>query len=471
MMHALRAVPWFCAFIAAYGLALPSATRAETLAEALALAYQTNPVLLSQRAQLKAVDEELIQAQAPLGPTATFQTVPSISQNKYGPNPSNLANTGQVQISITQPLYNGGKTAYAIRVARNKIHAAQQILRITEGTIMQSVIQAYADVLRDTESLAIRTQDIDTLADILKESRARFKVGEITRTDVAETEAQYAAARALLASAKGQYNISSAAYAAVVGHEPHALVPVETLQNLPLHLSSALETAEVRAPELLQAHYIAAQSDNKARLAKAGYHPTLALTGSAGLSGPLSPYATDTLLRTMTGGLTFSLPLVDNGLLASQIRQALEQYNSDRLSIETAHRSVVQNITNAWSQMQAAKETMALQADNMKATQAAYQGMRIEQRVGQRSVFDVLNAKQILVNAALSYAAARHDILVAQASLLRAMGQCEAPQLVPGLAQYNGEAYEHFIAHKGQYPWTPIIRAVDKIGTSKPLRP
>lgn len=434
------------------------------LADAIALAYQSNPTLQSQRAQLRGVDEGLVQARAALGPTASVQVSSTYQNTRLGYASPLEANSGQAQLTVSQSLYSGGRNALEIAAARDQIAASRQSLRATEGNLMLAVIQAYADVVRDTSALEVRAKNLKVLSDQVTETRVRVKDGELTLTDVAQAEAQLAAEHALYSTAQGQLQISRGQYATVVGANPDSLEPPPLLPGLPTTVDDAFTVAEADSPERLQALYSEETSHERVRAARSVYRPTVSAQIVAGYSGPATPFGVKHEERSVVGEIVISQPLFTSGLIGSQVRQALDQNTSDRIGIETTRRTEVQNVANAWNQILVSRTNVESEKEQIRAANIAYTGMRIEYRAGLRATLDVLIAEETLRDAELALLAARHDQYVAEATLLRVIGRLDAPDLVAGLPQYDVAENLRHIERQGAVPWMPVVQAIDALG-------
>lgn len=438
--------------------------RGESLAEAIALAYQTNPTLQSQRAQVRGVDEGYVQARAALGPTAALQATAAYDQTRFGYASPSATNNGQVQLNVSQALYTGGREALGVSAARAQIAAARQSLRATEGNVILAVIQAYADVIRDAKALTVRAKNLKVLADQVTQARARVRDGELTRTDVAQAEAQLASERALYSTAQGQLQLSRAAYATVVGRDPGDLDPMTALPGLPATIDLAFDEAADQSPELTQSKYAEIGSRDRVAVARAAHRPTITLNLTAGYTGSLVPFSANQVERVVMGQAVISQPLFTSGLIGSQIRQALDQNTGDRIAIEITRRAMVQNVANAWNQMLVSRSNVGFQAENIRAAEIAFRGMTIEYREGLRATLDVLIAEETLRDAELSLLAAEHDQYVAEATLLRVIGRLEGPALLPGLPRYDVTANLHRVENRGAVPWSSLIETLDAMG-------
>lgn len=469
-----------CSAGLALGLAPPAF--AETLAEAIALAYDSNPTLQAQRATQRALDENWVQARSGYRPQASVQgrlgyteeRQPGGVRNILGqidPNRRNQveSNSAVATLSLSQPLYTGGRVAATVSAAEADILTGRENLRRTETSVLQAVIQAYVDVRRDQEALRIRQENVEVLKRQLDESKARFDVGEITRTDVAQSEARLASAQSLLTQSQAQLAISRAGYAALVGQNPGDLAPEPSLVALlPTDVAQAFATAEENNPQIRAAEY--AQQASKARIAAAQAErmPTVGLNGSIGVSGSADPWERDLFGRDVAASATLTVPLFTGGLTSSRIRAAMERNNADRIGVETARRAVMQSLTGSWNQLIASRSNITSTDEQVKAARIAAEGTRQEQQVGLRTTLDVLNAEQELRQAELAQVTARRDEYVAASLVLAQMGQLEGPNLVPTVTRYDPKTnFSKLRITWGWVPWEEPIAIVDGVTTPK----
>lgn len=447
--------------------ALAGTARAETLADAIALAYRSNPTLQAERAQQRVTDEGVVQARAGLRPTASVSLSTQYSDSPTGTSgPSHIeANSGAATLTLTQPLYNGGRTHAAIQAAEATIQAGRESLRSTEATILQQVVQAYTDVRRDQQIVTIRENNLTVLSNQLEETRAKFEVGQITRTDVAQAEAQLASARALLSTAQAQLQISRANYTAVVGQNPGELAPEPPAPGVPATVDQAFDTAEAESPVLLRARRTEQASRARIAEARAANHPTVSLQGTLGYAGRVAPFDPSDYGRAVTAEAVVSQPLFTGGLNGSNIRSALEQNTADRIGIEGARRQVVQTVSQAWNVMASSRANVTSDEEQVRAARVAFEGAQEEYRVGLRTTLDVLIAQQALRDAELALVQARHDAYVAEAALLGAMGRLEARYLVSGVDVYDPAVSYDRVKKLGGTPWDGVVEGFDAIGT------
>ncbi len=443
--------------------------RAETLSDAIALAYQTNPTLQSERAQLRGLNESYVQARAGYRPQASVSAEFDYS---HGPTTYETdVENASATLGLTQPIFTGGLVTAQVRAAMADILSGREKLRQTEAQVMQAVIQAYVDVRRDQEALRIAQDNVNVLLRQQDETKARFDVGEITRTDVAQAEARLAQAQAQLATSTAQLGISRAAYVANVGQSPGELAEETPLDNLPTTIDEAFAVAEKNNGGILAADYAEQAAAARVAAAKAANRPTLSLRAGVGNSGIL---ASPPLLQTepldrfkgnITASAVFTQPLFTGGLNSSRIRQALEDDNTQRIAVETARRQAVQLVSQAWNQLMAARAGVTSNQKQVDADQVAYEGTRQESLVGLRTTLDVLNAEQELHNAQLSLVNSKHDQFVATASVLNAMGRLEVRYLTTGLARYDAVKDFNRVRNGGWTPLDPLTSTIDAIGS------
>jgi outer membrane protein len=467
---------------------------AETLADAIALAYDTNPSLQAQRATQRALDENYVQARSGWRPQLSLQSsaawtefrTPRAARNQLidtngdgvpdTPLPLsgdgiNRVNSGSLGLSLSQPIWTGGRTAAAVSAAEGDILSGRETLRRVESQVLLTVIQAYVDVRRDQEGLRIRQENVNVLQKQLEQSRAEFEVGQITRTDVAQSESRLAGAQALLQTATAQLAISRSNYAAVVGQNPGELAPEPSLAFLlPGNADDAFAIAEKFNPTLRAQQFAEQASRARVAAARAERMPNVSLRGTLGYSGGINPLDSDLYSRETQAVAVVSVPLFSGGLITSRIRQSIERNNTDRINIETQRRSILQTVTQAWNQLIAARSNIDSTEQAVRAAQIAAEGTTEEQKVGLRTTLDVLNAEQELRNDELTAVAAKHDEYLAAASVLAAMGRLEGKDLIPSITQYDPKRnFRKLRFALGYVPWEEPISAVDRILAAPPI--
>ncbi|MEO5809288.1 MAG: TolC family outer membrane protein [Sphingomicrobium sp.] len=409
---------------------LAGSASADTLREALNLAYATNPTLTGQRESLRATDATVAIARAAGRPavSATVGVNRDLTQAgvfKRGGMGPYL--TGGVALSY--PLFNGGSVRNGIAAAKTRVEAGRATLRAVEGDLFTEAVAAYMDVIRDRAIVELNGNNVKVLGTNLEATRDRFQIGDLTRTDVAQSDSRLSLGRASLAAAQGRLTSSEENYRRVIGKSPGVLQPPPPLPPLPGSPDEAVHIALANNPDLIAITRQGVAAAYDVRVAGASRLPTVSGVASGDYSnsfgntvGPSSGTATSI-------GVSARVPLYQGGLPAARIRQsqALEgQLLEQRVATE---RAVVATTRSAFANYQAAKDSITANEVAVKAGELALEGARAENSVGTRTVLDVLNAEQELLNAQSALVTARRDIYVAGFQLLNAMGQAEADDL------------------------------------------
>lgn len=452
----------------------------ESLAQVLEAAYQTAPTLQAQRYQLRASDEDYAQALSELRPTTVLQvtgtydkTVPGrVTQaTRFFPSsPIITSNTLAAQATLTQPLYTGGKATADREAAIAEVRAGREQLRGSEGDLLLQVITSYADVRRDAEVLRLYSANLRQLRATLDEVKARREAGELTRTDIAQAETQLQLAQAQAFTAREQLEQDRATFAAYVGHDPGNLAPQPPLPNMPASVGEAYDIADQMSPDLAQAVDTERESRAKIAAAKAQGKPTLNLTGTATLTGQATPYYLHNEDQEFAGQAVLTIPITNGGRVGSLVAQAEDHNAADRIGIEASRRQMVDNIINAWNGIATTERGIEVDADEVKSARVFDEGTFEEYRAGLRSTFDVLYAHSTLLNARVSLVSARHDLYVAQATLLRRIGRLEARSILTGTGLYDPDAPFRHSASRAAVPWDGTVRALDRIDRAKPTQ-
>jgi outer membrane protein len=445
----------FSALAAGLGAGLGVAV-AETLESALVQAYQNNPSLNSQRAFVRATDEGVPQALSGYRPKITVtasggeQSLSSFSK-VVGPTifPSNaggyFTQSGYnapdgAGATVTQTIFNGFQTANKTRQAEQQVLAARASLRVTEQTVLLNAVTAYMNLLRDTAILDLQRRNVEVLQEQLRQVRDRFNVGEVTRTDVAQSESRLAAGRSQVLTAEANYKASGATYRQVIGVNAGKLsagMPVDRFS--PPNLGVAIDFASATHPAVTTAQYNVDAAQQQVKLAEGALYPTLSVQGNVqknymvGLNG-LESYSASVLGQ-------LSVPIYQGGAEYSTIRQAKETLGQRRLDYDTARDSVRQTVVQSWGQLDAAKSNIDATTAQVQAAEIALNGVREEARVGQRTTLDVLNAQQELVNARVALVTAQRDRVVASYNLLSAVGRLAPEVLALNVPVYDSQVH------------------------------
>lgn len=442
--------------------AAPSLAWGETLADAVALAYQTNPAIQAQRAQLRALNETYVQARSGFGPRVTADVTLTYQEADLGRQGSFEGRSSNESVNLSQPIFTGGRASTALQAAEADVRAGRERLRQNEVDLLQRVIAAYVAVRRDQQLVAVAASTVAVQELQLEETSAKAEVRENTRTDLAQAQGRLYAARSQLATLEGQLAVSRSQYLAAVGQNPADLAPEPDLDGLPATIDQAFDQAEQSNPTLLAAKY--AEQGSRARLAsaKAQNLPNVNLRVSAA-RGPSVLYRPNPYLDSVTAQAVISQPLFTAGLNSSQIRRASELNTADRLTIDSTRRAVVQNLSQQWSQLSAARAALASDQAYVAAGETAFYGMRQEERLGLRTTIELLNTQQELASAQFGLLRNRYNEYVARAGVLGAMGVLTVDRLAPGAAAYDPVPDFDRVKNKGALPTELVVRALDGV--------
>jgi len=461
----------------------PEPSPTETLADALSIAYRSSPTLQARRYDLRSVDEDYAVALSETRPTTELQitgdyafTAPGLLTDSQRSlldqraSPNITSNDVRADLILNQPLYTGGRAAADRDVAVRAVEAGRAQLRGSEGDLLLQVVTAYADIRRDNRVLAFRAANLTQLEATLAEVKARQEAGELTRTDIAQAETQFNAARAQYNLAVQQLEQDRASYAATVGQEPGVLAPEPALPNVPRSIDVALDVAGRRNPDLASA--IATERTSRARIAVAAAQgqPSLSLRATGTLSNQLVPFYGYNFDRGAAGQVVLTIPLTNGGRIGAQIAQARDRNAADRLGIEVAHRQMVQAILNAWNAVATAERNLEVETAELASARVLNEGTFEEYRAGLRSTFDVLFAQGSLRDAEIALVSSRRDLYVAQAALLRQLGNLEAQALLTRTPLYDPAENLRHAAGRGALPWDGTVRAIDQFGRRKPAQ-
>jgi outer membrane protein len=442
------------AVAAASVLLLPVAAPADTLPWALVQAYQNNPQITAQRAAVRATDESVPAALSGYRPrvsataSGTEQYLDTLTRPTT-PGGPNVRSKGEVFVhsyggTITQTLFNGFQTANRTRQAESQVSAARETLRLTEQNVLLAAVTAYMNLLRDIAILDLQRRNVEVLQEQLRQTRDRFNVGEVTRTDVAQSESRLAQGRSSMLTAESNVNTSRSSYRQVIGVEAGRLAPGTPVDRLsPARLAAAVAEARARHPSVTTAMFNIDAALLQVKIAEGSLYPSLSLVGSAQKSfGSTSSLNTLESLSASVGG-QLSIPIYQGGSEYAAIRQAKETLGQRRLDLDNARDQAQQTVVQSWGQLEAAKAQIEATQAQVEAAEIALNGVREEARVGQRTTLDVLNAQQELVNARVALVTAQRDRVVASYTLLAAAGRLSAQVLGLNVPIYDPAVHYH----------------------------
>ncbi len=414
------------ATILALGLLLPSVAMSDTLAGALSGAYDHSGLLDQNRALLRAADEDVAAATAALRPVLSY----SLSSNYSTLSASTSSN---LSLTASLVLFDFGAGQLRRDLARENVMSLRAALRGVEQNVLLGAVVAYTSMQRDGAIVELRTNNVRVIERELQAARDRFEVGEITRTDVALAEARLASARAALAAARGDLDRSREDYRASVGTYPGSLSALPPAPEVPNSLDAARALARQRHPDMAQAQRAVTVAEMNVALAEAALKPVLSGSASAGLDQDSTSSA--------SLGLTFSGAIYRGGALASALRKAITQRDASRASLHIVRHDIDRNLGNAWSGLTVAEASLQASQEQVRASGVAFRGVREETALGARTILDVLNAEQELLDAETARLSAGSDRYVAVYSLLAAMGLLNVKHLGLAVATYDPGAY------------------------------
>jgi TolC family type I secretion outer membrane protein len=428
---------------------------AQSLEEALANAYVSNPTIESQRAQLRATDELVPQALSGYRPTveADADAGYSRSSSRAGSREinSNLAQRG-VDLSVVQPLYSGGRTQAGTKRAEALVEAQRADLLSTEQSVLLDGATAYLDVVRDQAVVDLNVNNEQVLRRQLDASRDRFNVGEITRTDVSQAESRLARALSDRIQAEGQLSSSRAIYARVIGSPPGRLTAPRLVFDLPSSREETVALAESNNPTVIAAEFSESAARNAVDAVRGEMLPSANLRGTLSRIYEPSSQADRQDGASVTASVT--IPLYQAGSVESRVREARQTAGQRRIQIEESRRQVVENAIRAWEGLTTARATIESRQSQVRASEIALEGVRQEALVGSRTTLDTLDSEQELLDARVQLVQAQRNEMVAAFSVLSATGQLSARQL--GLKVPFYDHTKHYKQVRGKWWGTDI---------------
>jgi outer membrane protein len=412
---------------------LAGTASADTLREALVSAYQTNPTLNGQRENLKASDAGVAIARSAGRPqiSGTVGLNRDLSRSGILDTGGSRGPTLSTTVDLSVPLFNGGSVRNSVNAAKARVEAGRGTLRGVEGDVFTLAVSAYMDVIRDRAIVELNNNNVRVLSTNLEATRDRFEIGDVTRTDVAQSEARLQLGRSQLATAEGNLTASEANYREVIGHPPGALAPPPPLPPLPASDDEAVRIALAYNPDLVAVVNNAAAAGYDVRVAEAGRLPTLSgvLSGThiENLGDKQSAFPDSGTTTSL--GLSARVPIYQGGLPSARIRQTRALEGQALEQVVGTERAVIADTRAAFARHDADTKTIQASTIAVQANELALEGTRAEQTVGTRNVLDVLNAEQELLQSQVSLVTAKRDSYVSGFTLLNAMGQAEARAL------------------------------------------
>src|SRR6202048_4411589 len=427
---------------------------ADTIEAALVRAYQNNPQLNAQRAQVRSIDENVPQALSGYRPrvalTASAGYQYTDTNTTAGGSPTQIVRTEihganaprSAGLTISQTLFNGQQTANRTRAAESQVSGSREALRVLEQTVLLSAATIYMDYLRDSAIVEVQRSNTRVLEQTLKQTRDRFNVGEVTRTDVAQSEAQLAAGKTQQLTAESNLTTTRSNFRRIIGNDPVALAPGSPVDRyLPGSLPAAVDLSLVENPNVTAAMFGIDVNYLQVKVNEGVLLPALGLVTSA-----QEAYAqTLTIFRSFGASAIaqVSVPVYQGGAEYSLIRQSKETLASQRLVLEQTRDQTRANVVTAWGQLVAGKAQVASAQSQVTASEIALNGVREEAKAGQRTTLDVLNAQQALVNARVALVTAQHDRVVASYAVLNSVGRFSPQVMNLATTVYDPSVHYH----------------------------
>lgn len=410
------------------------AVKADTLAEALASAYNNSGLLEQNRALLRAADEGVAQSVAATLPVINWSL--SADRTRIESPITSTSNSALARISADLTLYSGGANQLAIDAQKEVVLGTRQALRGIEQSVLLRAVQAYVNVRSTREFVQLRQNNVRVLTQEFRAAQERFNVGEVTRTDIALAEARLAASRSLLAVAQGDLARSIEEYSVAIGRTPSS-AGIVSAAPVSRSMNDAKSFAVRNHPSILEAQHSVAAAELNILRAEAAVQPRVSLNGFVSTDQDSN--------ETAQLGLSIGGPIYNGGLISSQVRQTRANRDAVRSGLHLTMLGVEQEVGNAFASLQAARALRQSSGQEISAARAAFDGVRQEAALGSRTTLDVLNAEQELLDAQANRIAAQSDEVVASYALLSAMGLLTADHLNLPVQQYDPAAYYNLV--------------------------
>jgi outer membrane protein len=432
----------------------------ESLLGALGRAYTNTPELNAQRANVRAVDESVPQALSGYRPRVTAtadagrthqETItPSFSQAtglRQGKRHANDTFSPRgVGIQVDQTLFNGFRTENSTRAAESRVLGARETLRNTEQNVLLNAATSYMNVLRDTALLNLQRNNVEVLEEQLRQTRDRFRVGEVTRTDVAQSEQA--------SVAEGNLRASIATYRQRVGVEPKKLSPAQPIERLlPKTIEAAVQVSQSEHPAIVATLHGVDQQQLQVKVVESELYPSVTVTGS--LAKRWETTLSDNEAYTASVVARLSVPLYEGGQVYSRVREAKQTLGERRIQVDQQRDVVRQAVVASWSGLISAKAQIQASQAQVAAAEIALAGVREEAKVGQRTTLDVLNSQQELLTARSNLVTAQRDRVVASYNVLASIGRLSAQKLALKTDVYNPRVHYDQVRDKWIGTTTP----------------
>jgi outer membrane protein len=420
-----------------------ASARAETLDQALVDAYKQNPTLLAKQAELRATDESLAQAMSGYRPILSVDADAGRRKtdgDTSGVSRSETLNPRTAAVTVTQPVFRGGRTVAATGLANANIKAGQAELWDTEQATLLDAVTAYMDVMRDRAVVDLNLNNQRVLQRQLEATRDRFSVGELTRTDVAQSESRMERAKAGVITAQGQLATSQARFARIIGRAPSDVMePPPALSDLPATREDAITAAKAVNPQYIAAQFRMQSAKQQVDLTRGEELPEINLQGQAASRWDSSRDGDQVDDVSVLAQLSF--PFYQGGAVMARTRAAKQTASQRQLEVAAAERNVSEQAGRSFDDLQTARANIEAFNASLRAAEVALDGVRQEQEVGSRTILDVLDAEQELLDTKVSLVRAQRDQVVAAYTVLSAIGKLTAADLKLPVDLYNPDIH------------------------------
>lgn len=408
--------------------------RADTLSDALVSSFETNPVITAQRRVVQSSEAAVAAARAARRPQISANVGAQRELTRSGVFDLNEVGRNSISagLSLDYPLFTGGRVRGALQAEKSRLRAAQEILRAVEGDVFTEVATAYADVLRDHAIVDLQENQVRVLATNLRSTQANYDSGDLTRTDIAQSQARLSLAESQLSLARAQLAASAEDYLRLVGRPPRELTTPQVPASLPASADAAVRLALVQNPDLVAISHQARAAEMDVRVARAARLPTLGGFATADYVRRSTGFDSLALQRSgaqSSVGVDLRIPLYQGGGPSAQIRRA-QAVEGETLERRVAtERAVIANTRAQFAAYEAGKSAVLASEVAVAANELALEGARIERKLGFRTVLEELNAEQELLGSQVQLLSAHRDVHVAAYRLLNSMGKANATEL------------------------------------------
>jgi outer membrane protein len=432
---------------------LSSGARAETVGGALAKGYLNNPTINQQRAALRALDENIPKTYAGYLPQVGASASGGVQNELIGEAPAGngdfLSHPRTLSAQFSEQVWNGNKTFNSVRQAESQVFGQREVLRNTEQTVLLAIVTDYMNVLRDTAILDLDRNNVDVLQEQLRQTRDRFNVGEVTRTDVAQAEASLSGAQATALTAQSTLQTDIANYRQDVGDEPKSLAPVAPLtRQIPHTLTEAVAISQVEHPAIVASLHGVDAAELAVKISESALYPTASVTGSITKEYDVSGLSTGTqaLVGSLIGSVT--IPIYQGGAEYATVRQSKETLGQQELATDQQRDVVRAVVVGSWGSNQNSLGIVRASRAQVDAAEVALAGVREEAKVGQRTTLDVLNAQLTLLQARVQLVSAQHDQVVNSYNLYAAIGRLSTRNLGIAVPEYDPRVHFDQVKNK-----------------------